>query len=131
VSRRVAGRYCLTVEDIAKGARFSDAVCCSPWSSEVGESARTVAPEFRGSPADIPLRSLIANDFSNLLMAGRCISTEHGVQGAMRVVGTCFATGQAAGLAASIMARSENKTIPPGDEDSVASGIHAEVLKEF
>jgi hypothetical protein len=64
-------------------------------------------------------------------MAGRCISTEHGVQGAMRVVGTCFATGQAAGLAASIMARSENKTIPPGDEDSVASGIHAEVLKEF
>jgi hypothetical protein len=49
----------------------------------------------------------------------------------MRVVGTCFATGQAAGLAASFMARSENKTILPGDEDSVASGIHAEVLKEF
>ena len=131
VSRRVAGRYCLTVEDIAKGARFSDAVCCSSWSSEVGESPRNAAPEFRASAADIPLRSLIAKDFSNLLMAGRCISTEHGVQGALRVVGTCFATGQAAGLAASIMVRSENKTILPGGEDSVASGIHAEVLKEF
>lgn len=131
VSRRVAGRYCLTVQDIAAGARFTDAVCCSSWSAEAGEAARSVATDPRNGSADIPLRAMIAKDFSNLLMAGRCISTEHGVQGTLRVVGTCFATGQAAGLAASIMARSEGKTILPGDEDSVASGIYAEVLKEF
>jgi hypothetical protein len=97
----------------------------------VGELGGNVAPDFSGRPADIPLRSLIAKDFSNLLMAGRCISTEYGAQGALRVVGTCFATGQAAGLAASAMARSDNKSIPSGGEDSVASGIYAEVLKEF
>ncbi len=131
VSRRVAGRYCLTVDDIAKGVRFSDAVCYSSWSSGAGESTRNVASEFRGGPADIPLRSLIAKDFSNLLMAGRCISTEYGVQGAMRVVGTCFATGQAAGLAASVMVLSEQKTILPGAEDSVAPHIYAQVLKEI
>ena len=64
-------------------------------------------------------------------MAGRCISTEYGVQGAMRVVGTCFATGQAAGLAASVMVLSEQKTILPGQEDSVAPSIYAQVLKEI
>ena len=131
VSHRVVGRYCLTVDDIATGAHFSDAVCCSSWPAGVGELGGNVAPDFSGRPADIPLRSLIAKDFSNLLMAGRCISTEYGAQGALRVVGTCFATGQAAGLAASAMARSDNKSIPSGGEDSVASGIYAEVLKEF
>jgi hypothetical protein len=131
VSRRVVGRYCLTVDDIATGARFSDAVCFSSWPAGVGESGGNVAPEFSGLPADIPLRSLIAKEFSNLLMAGRCISSEYGVQGALRVAGTCFATGQAAGLAASAMVLSDDKSIPCGGEDSVASGIYAEVLKEF
>lgn len=131
VSRRVAGRYCLTFQDIATGARFTDAVCCSSWSAEARDGARSLPTDFGASTADIPLRAMMAKDFSNLLMAGRCISTEYGVQGALRVVGTCFATGEAAGLAASIMARSESKTILPGDEDSVASGIYAEVLKEF
>lgn len=131
VSRRVAGRYCLTVDDIATGARFSDAVCLSSWPAGVGELGGNVAPGFSGRPADIPLRSLIAKDFSNLLMVGRCISTEYGVQGALRVAGTCFATGQAAGLAASAMVLSDNKSIPCGGEDSVASGIYAEILKEF
>lgn len=131
VSRRVVGRYCLTVDDIATGARFSDAVCFSSWPAGVGESGGNVAPEFSGLPADIPLRSLIAKDCSNLLMAGRCISAEYGVQGALRVTGTCFATGQAAGLAASAMVLSDDKSIPCGGEDSVASGIYAEVLKEF
>jgi hypothetical protein len=85
----------------------------------------------RGGLRIFPCGALIARDFSNLLMAGRCISSEYGVQAALRVVGTCFATGQAAGLAACSMMRSRHLTIPPGDEDSVASAIQAEVLKEF
>jgi hypothetical protein len=131
VSRRVVGRYCLTVDDIATGARFSDAVCLSSWPAGVCGVGGNLAPEFSGRPGDIPLRSLIAKDFSNLLMAGRCMSTEYGVQGALRVAGTCFAVGQAAGLAASAMVLSDGKSIPCGGEDSVASGIYAEVLKEF
>ena len=129
VSRRVAGRYCLTVNDILEGSRFADAVCCSPW--PVGDAGRNANSGLPGRAADIPLRSLMARDFTNLLLAGRCISTEYGVQGALRVVGTCFATGHAAGLAASVMARSENKTIPRGGEDAVAPAIHAEVMREF
>ena len=48
----------------------------------------------------------------------------------MRLVGTRFATGQTVGLAESVMARSEVKTIIAGDEDSVASGIYAVVMKK-
>jgi hypothetical protein len=44
-------------------------------------------------------------------------------------VGTRFATGQTVGLAESVMACSEIKTIIAGGEDSVASGIYADVLK--
>ncbi|RYD49785.1 MAG: FAD-dependent oxidoreductase, partial [Verrucomicrobiaceae bacterium] len=37
-----------------------------------------------------------------LFVAGRCISTDHDAQASIRVMGTCFATGEAAGNAAVI-----------------------------
>jgi len=37
---------------------------------------------------------------ANLWTAARCLSCDHEAQAALRVIGTCFATGQAAGLAA-------------------------------
>jgi len=33
-------------------------------------------------------------------VAGRCISADHAAQASIRVMGTCFATGEAAGRAA-------------------------------
>jgi len=54
---------------------------------------------------DIPYRSLTAKDFDNLLVSGRCISaTSEGMAG-VRVMGTCMAIGQAAGIAASMASR--------------------------
>lgn len=41
----------------------------------------------------------IASDIMRWL-AGRCISTDHDAQASVRVMGTCFATGEAAGRAA-------------------------------
>ena len=37
-----------------------------------------------------------------LFMAGRCLSCSHEAQASIRVIGTCFATGEAAGLAAAL-----------------------------
>ncbi len=42
----------------------------------------------------------------NLIVAGRCISTTHEAMGAIRVMATCMAMGEAAGRAAKLALRS-------------------------
>ena len=45
----------------------------------------------------------------NLLVAGRCISTTHVAAGATRVMATCMAVGQAAGIAAALSIKGNKK----------------------
>ena len=40
----------------------------------------------------------------NLLVAGRCVSSDEMVQASIRVIPACYITGQAAGIAASMAA---------------------------
>ena len=56
------------------------------------------------APYYIPYRALVAKNFDNLLAAGRCISADREVMGAIRVMPPCFAMGQAAGTAAALCA---------------------------
>lgn len=51
---------------------------------------------------DIPYGALVPKKIDNLLISGRCISATHIAMASMRVIGTCFAIGEAAGLAAAI-----------------------------
>jgi hypothetical protein len=85
----------------------------------------------KSKPCDIPLRALISKDFDNLLMAGRCISASQEAQGALRVIGTSLAVGQAAGLAAVAIKRSSLGTIPLGEEAVVAAPIHEKILSNI
>ena len=50
----------------------------------------------------IPYRSLLPKEFSNLLVAGRCISVDHRVHHATKEIPACMATGEAAGTAAAL-----------------------------
>jgi hypothetical protein len=43
----------------------------------------------------------------NVLVAGRCVSSDRKVNGAIRVMPACYITGQAAGLAAAVAAGTE------------------------
>ena len=54
----------------------------------------------------IPYRSLLAREFPNLLVAGRCISVDHRVHHATKEIPSCIATGEAAGTAAALAAQS-------------------------
>ena len=56
------------------------------------------------SPASIPLSALVSRTHPRLGAAGRCLSATHGALGALRVIGTAFATGEAIGIAAAIAA---------------------------
>lgn len=101
-SRRMKGCYQLTESDLLQGARFEDEVALASWPIELRETAK--GPRFRfpeeNRPCGIPLRSLRSCDLQNLFMAGRCIASSHEAQAAIRVIGTCLATGEAAGKAA-------------------------------
>lgn len=54
----------------------------------------------------IPYRSLLPKEYSNLLVAGRCISVDHRVHHATKEIPACMATGEAAGTAAALAVRS-------------------------
>jgi len=56
--------------------------------------------EWCGDCYDIPCRCLLPLRIERLLVAGRCISTTHEAMGAIRVMATCMAMGEAAGRAA-------------------------------
>ena len=61
-----------------------------------------------GESYGIPYRSLIPVSFKNVLVAGRCISTDRQMQASVRVMPGCLITGQAAGMAASLACESED-----------------------
>jgi hypothetical protein len=99
-SRRVIGRYQLTREDVLAGRTFDDGVARADWPIELWEEGRLGASyEYLpdGQTYDIPLRCLQARDVDNLFVAGRCMSASHEALGSARVIGTCLATGEAAG----------------------------------
>ncbi|RPJ35541.1 MAG: FAD-dependent oxidoreductase [Verrucomicrobiaceae bacterium] len=107
-SRRWLGGYTLTGDDLASGRRFEDEIALATWPMEFRETAK--GPKLRypqdNRPAGIPLRCLKPAGIGRLFVAGRCISADHEAQASIRVMGTCFATGEAAGRAAAKAASS-------------------------
>ncbi len=56
----------------------------------------------KSKPSSIPYRSLVPVKMDNLLVAGRCLSSEFMAQAGCRLVLTCMNMGQAAGTAAAM-----------------------------
>lgn len=101
-SRRIVGEYILKYEDIERGQDFDDAIALNFMPVDIHGPGETQTWIKLECPYQIPYRSLQAKVNENLLVAGRCISVDHTVQGSIRNVPCCFATGQAAGTAAAL-----------------------------
>lgn len=99
---RVEGEYCLTAADVREGRRFADAACRGWWPIEYWHPVDGVSMEYlpEGAGYDIPLRALEVRGLRNLWAAGKCLSADRLAQASARVVGTCWAMGEAAGRAA-------------------------------
>lgn len=108
-SYRWQGRYTLTAEDLINSASFPDTVAYATWPIELRESTHGPKLKFfkRPIPAAIPLRALTSEEIPGVFFAGRCLSATHEALASLRVMGTCFATGQAAGIAAAEFAASD------------------------
>ncbi len=89
-SRRLQGRYVLGRRD--EGVSFEDTIAYT------GDWVRY------GATYEIPYRCLLPQATEQLLVAGRCLSADHRVHQATKEIPPCFATGEAAGLAAALSA---------------------------
>ena len=67
--------------------------------------------------ATVPLRALTPKGSRNLLVAGRCLSSDRLSNSALRVQATCMATGRAAGAVAALAAQRgvTPGEVPPGE----------------
>ncbi len=103
-TRRLAGRYILTREDVLGAASFPDAVCRSAWPVELHAEGKGTVLEFPppGEYYQIPYRCLLPQEVGNMLVAGRCLSANFEGQASARVSATCMAMGEAAGTAAAM-----------------------------
>ena len=105
---RWLGHYTLTADDLICARDFPDTVAHATWPMELRETTRGPKLRFFSKPAPIPLRCLVSAEMAGVFFAGRCLSATHEALASLRVMGTCFATGQAAGIAAAAYCQSIN-----------------------
>jgi hypothetical protein len=98
-TRFVEGEYKLTAEDAISGRRFDDVVAISSCPIIHYYGYRRYL-EHEGY--DIPYRCLVPKGVENLLIAGRCISSEQQPYESHRAMVPIMAIGQAAGTAAAL-----------------------------
>jgi len=101
-TRFIEGEYTLTAEDAIEGRRFADVVAISSCPIIHYYGYRRYL-EHEGY--DIPYRCLVPKGVDNLLIAGRCISSEQQPYESHRAMVPIMAIGQAAGAGAALCAR--------------------------
>ena len=114
-TRRIIGDYMLTVDDFKTMAVFDDEIGRYSYPVDIHiarpdkESYEKFLNEFtslrlgKGESYGIPYRSLTPRGLGNVLVAGRCISADRSMQASVRVMPGCYITGQAAGMAATLL----------------------------
>jgi len=105
-TRRLRGRATMHEDDILEARRNADEVALSTWPIELWDDHRRARFLYPTGAASIPLAALISRDSGRLGMAGRCMSATHEALGALRVIATAMATGEAIGTAAALAADS-------------------------
>jgi hypothetical protein len=107
-TRRIAGDYELTEDDILGCRDFDDSIGVNGWPVEAHIKGDVkfvfTAPDTRGYN-QIPYRIIVPQKIDNLFVVGRCASMSHEGQSSARVSGSCFVMGQAAGTAADLALR--------------------------
>ena len=113
-TRRILGDYVLNLDDFKRRAVFEDEIGRYAYPVDIHPSTPDAADydkfldEFRnlrygkGESYGIPYRALVPRALANVLVSGRCISTDRYMQGSVRVMPGCYITGQAAGAAAAL-----------------------------
>ncbi len=133
-TRRIVGDKIVTDHDVETGGRYDDVVVHHAWFLiDIHNPNGSGQAEGHSQPAvpyDIPYGALLPKGIDGLLTCGRCISGTHRAHASYRVMFICFATGQAAGIAAALSAK---KSIVPRQLDfgEIQQCLHKTGVKLF
>lgn len=128
-SRRILGDYVLNLEDFKSRAVFPDEIGRYNYAVDIHAakpdlaSYERYAEDFKklrygkGESYGIPYRCLVPQKLTNVLVAGRCVSTDRYMQSSIRVMPGCFITGQAIGVAAAVCAQQgcDTRAVPAAE----------------
>src|ERR1700680_1249527 len=132
-SRHVNAHYQVTTQDVENGARFDDVVCLGAWPIEYHtEPGQPTVWRMvdENTSYDIPLRTLCSTDTPNLFVGGRLTDGDSYAGGSLRVMGTSFGTGHAAGVAAAVYAQSQGSEYSFVQKELVRQNAHLKLGKD-
>ena len=106
-SFRIKGKSTVSTEDYINAVPYDDGICYAfyPIDLHVSEGIKQVFLEENTVP-QVPMGALIPQKSRFLLSAGRTVSSSRDANSALRVQAVASATGQAAGVMAHLMAKS-------------------------
>lgn len=115
-TRKIVGEHTLTDSDCSEGSAFPDTIALSGYCFDLPDPKRpSMQPHFsffwgKDLPmkkpfVEVPYRCLVPVGSENLLVAGRCVSVKDMALGPVRIMPTCYAMGEAAGVAAALCAK--------------------------
>ncbi len=103
---RIVGETTITVDDYEGGRVFADAIAHSFYPIDLHFEGGVQPKHLKeGVVPTVPFGALIPKGSRNLLVAGRCVSSDRLANSALRVQASCMAMGQAAGAAAALAAK--------------------------
>ncbi len=112
-SRMIDGEHILNETELKNCVRFEDSIAAGNYDIDIHnpEGSGTSHYYFKqGEYYTIPYRSLIPKGISNLLVAGRCISSTHEAQASYRIMPIVCCLGEAAGAGVAVAIK--NKCSP-------------------
>lgn len=112
-TRRAVGEYVVQEKDITQCQKFNDAIARGSYGIDIHgqKDEQSRLDEMPDNDFyEIPVRALIVKDAENLLVAGRCVSATRKAHGALRIMPTSAAMGEACGILAAISIK-ENLSI--------------------
>lgn len=114
-SRRIMGVKMLAIEDAMAAKVPDDSIGLGSYIIDIHSgTGETTDARSLSEPYGIPYGCLVSADIANLMLSGRIISVDPIVFGSTRIMPTCMAAGEAAGVGAALAVKEKTD---PADVD--------------
>lgn len=101
-SKRIKGQYVLTKDDYMARRQFADGLVDCDWWIDIHKDVHDTEDECLFEYKEyfeVPYRAMVTNEIENLIVCGRCISSDFAAQASVRIQPQCRMMGEVAGYA--------------------------------